>query len=98
MPGLMGKIALLFIIALIFSHSLQGKQLEHRTERDGIYYAVSGHYRGLSVTNVSDDRIASDGGHVTIPSVVYYNNARYAVTDIEQEASCELCTVPLCCC
>ena len=59
-PGFKGQKILLYIIAVIFPHCLQSKQLEHRTERNGIFYALSGHYGGVSVTNVSEDRIAAD--------------------------------------
>ena len=76
----------MYIIAVIFPHCLQSKQLEHRTERNGIFYALSGHYGGVSVTNVSEDRIAAGKGYVVIPSAVRYNHTNYAVTDIEQEA------------
>ena len=85
-PGFKGQKILLYIIAVIFPHCLQSKQLEHRTERNGIFYALSGHYGGVSVTNVSDDRIAAGKGYVVIPSAVRYNHTNYAVTDIEQEA------------
>lgn len=84
--GFKGQKILLYIIAVIFPHCLQGKQLEHRTERNGIFYALSGHYGGVSVTNVSEDRIAAGKGYVVIPSAVRYNHTNYAVTDIEQEA------------
>ena len=85
-PGFKGQKILLYIIAVIFPHCLQSKQLEHRTERNGIFYALSGHYGGVSVTNVSEDRIAAGKGYVVIPSAVRYNHTNYAVTDIEQEA------------
>ena len=85
-PGFKGPKILLYIIAVIFPHCLQSKQLEHRTERNGIFYALSGHYGGVSVTNVSEDRIAAGKGYVVIPSAVRYNHTNYAVTDIEQEA------------
>ena len=77
---------LLYVVALLFPFCMQGKQLEHRTEVDGIYYAISGHYHGISVTNVSDERIAADKGHVIVPDGIYYERNWYGVTDIEQEA------------